>query len=271
MKINQHTYDLILANVLFGVSYGVVVSILEREPPRLEPDNIFAVQSVVTALIFLPHVRLCHLRQHLSHIVRNTIILIYGWQRLTLIGVDSTSTAAVVAISAVGVVVTLFASRNIHRLREFCAPFGVVILLLPLTRLGGEWFVAAGVVSVAVSTILSRDVVRSIGAASALALYSVVALVLLPVVMPLSVASAVAAGGETGLLLLFQSTLGCALPLYLLLRGSAATTPLVTAVCRYVQSAVVVMICYVPDMACVLILAMVAISAVEIFARCGDE
>ncbi|MFI3304996.1 MAG: hypothetical protein R3Y68_00615 [Rikenellaceae bacterium] len=276
MKISQHTYDLILANALFGVSYAVVVSILEGQSLRLEPDSIFAVQVVVAAIIFLPHVRLSQLRQHLPHIVRNTIILIFGWQRLTLIGVDSTSTVNVAAISAAGIVVTLCAKRNIHRLREFCAPFAVVILAMPFVAdLAGEWFVAAGIVSVAISTILSRDVVRSIGAASALALYSVVALALLPVVAPLNIAHdithAVTAGGETGLLLLFQSTLGSALPLYLLLRGSAATTPLTTALCRYVQSAVALAICYVPELANVLILIMVAISAVEIFVRCDDE
>lgn len=246
MKIAQHTYDLIIANLLFGVSYSVVVTLLERD---YTADQIFTSQIAGGALIYLPYLDLRRLAKHLPHILRNTTILLLGWQRLTLLGSHDTPPLTIAAIAIPGVAITLIAARNIHALRLFCVPLIVAILSLPQCNVGSEWLIFCGIVCVAISTILAREMVRELGATRLLAGYFTTALLILPL-LPHHTPSLIL--GDEPLLLLFQTTLGSALPLYLLLRGSSRTTPLATALSRYLQSAVGAAVFYIPKLSCIL-------------------
>ncbi|MFI3304680.1 MAG: hypothetical protein SNF68_03265 [Rikenellaceae bacterium] len=260
MKLRGYTSDLILANLLFGVSYSVVVSLLEQE---YSPNQIFIAQIIVGALIFTPYVRIKLLKAHLPHLLRNTIVLLFGWQHLTLLGSKETPPLTIAAISILGLGVTLLAARNIHNLRLATIPLMVLILALPYTTAASEWMILCGVVCVAISTILSRDMVRQLGTPMLLGGYFGLALLLSPILLPhpLSIPTST----SEILPLLYQTILGSALPLYLLLHGSAHSTPLKTALSRYLQSAITIIVLFVPNLSNLLIGIMISFVLIDIY------
>lgn len=254
----RYNIALIVANVLFGVSFSVFVSLFDT---TLDFQLLFAMQIVVSALIFIPlavcDARFWHLPiEDFGTIFVVALLVIFGWWYLLLWGASYANPIDASTLSTLGPIFTLIAAMILHsqeaNRRDIAgivvALSGAAVLLVErggrLFDEGGEGYgnalIILAVMAIAVNTVLITPVVRRYGVKVVMGWYYIIGVVLamplivevLPSVLTLKIT--LLAGCELGYVLL----LGTALPMYLLYVGSEHLTPTHTALYRYLQPAV---------------------------------
>ncbi|MFI3259750.1 MAG: hypothetical protein R3Y16_06620 [Rikenellaceae bacterium] len=112
MNLRRYNIELILANALFGVSYSLIVSLLEG---RLSTEQIFILQLLFAALLFVGAAiitggwRRVRLRD-LGRLIPSGLIVVYGWSFLTLEAGRHCSAIDIAALSTLGPPITILAA-----------------------------------------------------------------------------------------------------------------------------------------------------------------
>ncbi len=274
MSQRQSNISLIVANILFGISYTIIVDLLGE---RLTYQQLFSLVIVVGALVFVPLAltRYQSVKASMKDAPRLaicSIITIYGWSYLTLMGSCHTTSLNIAAISTLGPTVTIVAAamqhnkdqkiKHIHPnfVRAFATPL-LLLCVVTLVVIGdiksttseshhwGNMIVALGVVSMGISTVISKSMHRQYGTLVILGWYFAIGVVLLPWVVPDFMSGLVDMFGaqltrRSKIELMLLPILEMVLPIYLLYRGSRNLTPLHTALYRYIQPLIALLVLY---------------------------
>lgn len=272
MSPHQSNISLITANILFGVSYTLIVDLL-RDKIRFE--QLFTLIILVSALLFIPlaATKIKGLKESLKDapkLILCSIITIYGWSYLTLMGSEHTTSLNIAALSTLGPTVTIVAAamqktkdqkiKHIHPnfVRAVATPVLVLCILVLLvlkdihttTSKGEIWgtiLVAGGVVSMGISTVVAKSMHRQHGTIVLLGWYFAIGTILLPLVVPdwlsgLKEIFHTKLEMRSQIELLLIPILDMVLPIYLLYRGSRNLTPLHTALYRYIQPVIALIV-----------------------------
>ena len=254
----RYNIALVVANVLFGASFSVYVSLLDM---ALSFKELFVMQVVVSAVIFAPvavsNPKFWQLSlEEFGTIFIVALLVIFGWWYMLLWGASYTNPIDASTLSTLGPAFTLLAamvvrSRGVGRndmVGIVVALVGAAVLLFDRgSRLfdgGGEGYgnalIVCAVVAIAVNTVIISPVLRRYGTEVVMGWYYIIgvglALPLIVEVLPTIdlVRLTPFERGELAYILLF----GTALPMYLLYVGSEHLTVTHTALYRYLQPAV---------------------------------
>lgn len=251
----RYNIALAVANILFGASFSVYVSLLQG---AMQASQLFVLQLLFAALVFVPATAL---RKSFYRLTLNdfgsifivALLVIFGWWYMLLAGASYTNPIDASTIATIGPIFTLITSVIAHsrpaRLGEkigiLIALAGVATLLfdrgVALVGEDGEGYgnalIICAVVAIAVNTVLISPVLHRHDTMVVMGWYyligTVLALPLIAEVVPtlpqLHLTRSEIA--ETTYILLFGSTL----PMYLLYAGSKHLTATHTAVYRYIQ------------------------------------
>ncbi len=254
--------ELIFANIIFGISYSIIVRLLELQ---LSYEAIFYLQIIVSSLIIIPIALLNPSRRRLvPHdlipIAICGVVTIYGWSLLTLRGMTTSSPIDVASLSTFGPTVTIIAAtinktwshRSTTRHLTQSQVRSVVIPLLFIMLLGmvvmrdtpqlsnlysikRELPIIVAVVCMGVSTVIITDHHERYGTLTILAIYFAVSTLLLPLTIDIDTIIPQIMELKSSMWLLLFPVVTMTLPLYLLYRGALQLTPLHTALYRYIQ------------------------------------
>lgn len=251
----RYNIALAVANILFGVSFSVYVSLLHGALSFVE---LFALQMLFAALIFIPTALLQGDFFRLSlndfgSIFIVALLVVFGWWYMLLMGASYTNPIDASTIATIGPVFTFVTSIIVHSRRAtrgekagiFIALLGVATILFDRGRVmvgeGGEGYgnalILCAVVAIAVNTVLITPALQRHGVAKVMGWYYLIGTTLalpllidtLPTIARLRLSHTDLI--EVGYILLFGSTL----PMYLLYVGSRHLTAAHTAVYRYLQ------------------------------------
>ena len=251
----RYNIALAVANILFGVSFSVYVSLLQG---AMQPSQLFALQLLFALFIFAP---MAILHKDFFRLTLNdfgsifivALLVIFGWWYMLMEGAAHTNPIDASTIATIGPIFTLITSIIAHSRRAksgeiigiLIALSGIVAILIDrgsmLVGEGGEGYgnilVLCAVVAIAVNTVLISPVLHRHGTAVVMGWYYLIGTILaLPLLIseiptiPISDFSHLQLV-EIGYILLFGSTL----PMYLLYVGSEHLTATHTAVYRYIQ------------------------------------
>lgn len=251
----RYNLALVVANILFGVSFSVYVSLLQG---TLRFEQLFAMQLLFLMAIFTPaamaHKGFFRLSLNdFGSIFIVALLVVFGWWYMLMMGASYTNPIDASTIATIGPIFTLITSIIAHSRRAArgekwgvsIALSGVAAMLFDRGRVlvgeGGEGYgntlILCAVASIAVNTVLISPVLRRHGTMVVMGWYyligTVLALPLLVGELPslrLPQLSSVE-NAEIAYILLF----GSALPMYLLYVGSEHLTATHTAVYRYIQ------------------------------------
>ncbi|MBE6174555.1 MAG: DMT family transporter [Rikenellaceae bacterium] len=254
----RYNIALVVANILFGASFSVYVSLLDT---ALGFGELFVMQIVCSAVIFVP-IAVCNPRfwrlslEDFGTIFIVALLVVFGWWYMLLWGASYTNPIDASTLSTVGPAFTLLAamavrSQGVERndvAGVVVALSGAAVLLFDRgSRLfgeGGEGYgnalVVCAVMSIAINTVIIAPVLRRYGTVVVMGWYYIIGAVLaLPLVVELLPTIDIAhltplERGELVYILLF----GTALPMYLLYVGSEHLTAVHTALYRYLQPVV---------------------------------
>lgn len=288
----RYNEDLIVANVLFGCNFPVLVSLTQGV---MDYRMLFVMEVMVVALCFIPHLIFDASAWHLEwrdvrNIIVVTLFVVYGWLYMLLWGASSTNAFDASTLATLGPVITLVASRiATHRRMRLPRIVGVVVALFGAGLLlfdqgermwdvGSEVFgnalVLVAVVAIAINTVIIKPQLERLGTRTVLAWCSVFAL---PITLPLfwhyfrveelAMLSPID-GGELAYALL----LGTALPLLLLYRGAEKLSAVHTALYRYIQPTIAWSVAIVrhrvlPDKECIIAMALIALGVLFVVAE----
>ncbi len=251
----RYNIALAVANILFGVSFSVYVSLLQG---AMQPSQLFALQLLFALFIFAP---MAILHKDFFRLTLNdfgsifivALLVIFGWWYMLMEGAAHTNPIDASTIATIGPIFTLITSIIAHSRRAksgeiigiLIALSGIVAILIDrgsmLVGEGGEGYgnilVLCAVVAIAVNTVLISPVLHRHGTTVVMGWYYLIGTALaLPLLIseiptiPISDFSHLQLV-EIGYILLFGSTL----PMYLLYVGSEHLTATHTAVYRYIQ------------------------------------
>lgn len=265
MSPRQSNYALITANILFGVSYTLIVDLLKGD---ISFQQLFILLILSGAVIFTPLAlsRWKALKESFAEapkLALCSIITIYGWSYFTLMGGEATTSIDIAALSTLGPTVTIVAAamqksrdqkiKHIHPnfVRALATPFlllCIVIFLVlgdiktttPNSQIVGNIWVAIGVISMGISTVVAKSLHRRYGTLVLLGWYFAIGTILIPLVIPnwwekLTDIFAIELNMRSKIELALLPILDMIAPMYLLYRGSRNLTPLHTALYRYIQ------------------------------------
>lgn len=251
----RYNIALAVANILFGVSFSVYVSLLHGE---LHYEQLFAMQLLFSMALFTPAAVLQRGFFRLSlndfgSIFIVALLVIFGWWYMLMMGASYTNPIDASTIATIGPIFTLITSVIAHSRRAkwgekigvFIALAGVAVILFDRGRIlvgeGGEGYgnalVMCAVVAIAVNTVLIAPVLRRHGTTVVMGWYYLIGTILaLPLILQeiptiLKINLTFTDWSEIAYILLF----GSALPMYLLYLGSEHLTATHTAVYRYIQ------------------------------------
>ncbi len=265
MSPRQSNISLIAANILFGVSYTIMVDLLRE---KISYQQLFTLLILVGAAVFVPLAltKLKGVKESLKDapkLILCSIITIYGWSYLTLMGSVHTTAINIAALSTLGPTVTIVAAamqntkdkRVKHLQPNFIRALATPLLLLCIVvliifsdikttssnvQIWGDTLVTFGVISMGISTVVAKSMHREYGTLVLLGWYFAIGTLLIPFVVPnwwsgviellhtdLNIRSKIE--------LLILPILDMVIPMYLLYRGSRNLTPLHTALYRYIQ------------------------------------
>jgi len=251
----RYNIALAVANILFGVSFSVYVSLLQG---AVRYEQMFVMQLLFSMALFTPAAMLQRgffrlTLDDFGSIFIVALLVIFGWWYMLMMGASYTNPIDGSTIATIGPIFTLITSVIVHTRRAkrgekigvFVALSGVAVILFDRGRVlvgeGGEGYgnalVLCAVVAIAVNTVLIAPVLRRHGTRVVMGWYYLIGAVLaLPLlVQEVSTISHLTLStmewGEVGYILLF----GSALPMYLLYIGSEHLTATHTAVYRYIQ------------------------------------
>ncbi len=253
-KVRYH-WDLVVANLLFGINFSIFVSLVSG---RLDFRTIFLLQVVAGALFFVP-AALFSPRTYrvewidLRRIIPISLLVIYGWMYLILWGSTYTNPIDSAIIATLGPALTLLIDRLLHhgegiirsRLVGIVAISAGAWLLIfdkgfQLTRGTEGWgnlLILIAVAAIATNTVLIKPTLEKLGTRVVMGWYYFIGLfITLPffgryiryeelIHLPQPVL------WELGYLLLF----GTVWPMYLLYRGTEQLSAVHTALYRYIQ------------------------------------
>ena len=251
----RYNIALAVANILFGVSFSVYVSLLQG---AVRYEQMFVMQLLFSMALFTPAAMLQRgffrlTLDDFGSIFIVALLVIFGWWYMLMMGASYTNPIDASTIATIGPIFTLITSVIVHTRRAkrgekigvFVALSGVAVILFDRGRVlvgeGGEGYgnalVLCAVVAIAVNTVLIAPVLRRHGTRVVMGWYYLIGAVLaLPLlIQEVSTISHLTLStmewGEVGYILLF----GSALPMYLLYIGSEHLTATHTAVYRYIQ------------------------------------
>lgn len=258
--------------MIFGVSYSIIVRLIEA---RLTYYQIFILQSIISALIFIPIALANPYRKQIAPrdilpIMLCAVVTIYGWSLLTLKGIAHTTPLDVAAISTLGPTITILAAainqkrsrlkssrRHLTKseVRTVVTPMILLLLvamvilhemplIVTLQNLKGNITIVVAVICMGISTVIVSNLQESYGTTTILAVYFAVALLLMPLFIPnftqqITEITKLDIKWQT-LCLLPAVTM--TLPLYLLYSAAAKLTPLHTALYRYIQPMIALLV-----------------------------
>ena len=258
MGLLRYHIALAVANVLFGVSFSIYVSLLQGV---MQSSQLFALQLIFSLSVFTPLAMMRHGFFRLSlddfgSIFIVALLVVFGWWYMLMKGASYTNPIDASTIATIGPVFTLITSIVVQsrsakwgeKLGILLAISGVLVILVDRGRmlLGevgeayGNALVLCAVVAIAVNTVLITPVLRRHGTLVVMGWFYLIGTVLsLPIIiseLPLVKISDFThlQLAEIGYILLF----GSALPLYLLYKSSEHLTAIHNAVYRYIQPVV---------------------------------
>ena len=254
----KYNIALIVANLLFGISFSFYVSLVES---GITFQQIFMLQVVVGALCFVPF-SIASSRSYkitvedFGTIFIVALIVIYGWLYMLLWGASQTSPIDASMIATLGPVFTLFVAHIlspqpiswIKTIGAFVAIAGALALItdknhnLLATTQGafGNVLVLCAVVAIASNTVLIHSQLRRYGAMTVIGWYYLIGLVM---TVPFFWGElkhlvegwhSIVVIGE----LFYVTLLGMVLPMWLLYVGAENLTAVHTALYRYIQPAI---------------------------------
>ncbi len=255
MRTLRYHIELILSNLLFGVSFSVYFSLLHGV---VAPSQLFVIQLLFSFLIFTP-AAIAHrnfLRLTLNDfgsIFIIALLVVFGWWYLLLNGVSHTNPIDASTISTIGPIFTLLTSiiaqsrkaTRGERIGMIVALSGIAVLLIDRGRIlvtdgvegYGNALILCAVVAIATNTVLASPILRRQGTIVVMGWYYLIgAIVALPLIIKeLPAICRLDFTGsellEIGYILIFGSTL----PFYLLYAGSEHLTATHNAIYRYIQ------------------------------------
>lgn len=246
---------LAVANILFGISFSVYVSLLQG---ALHFEQLFALQLLFSTLIFTPKAlfkgdffRLT--LNDFGSIFIVAILVVFGWWYLLIMGASYTNPIDASTIATLGPILTLIvaiisesrqATRN-EIIGITIALSGAIAILIDRGKIlvgeGGEGYgnalILCAVGAIAANTVLIAPALRNHGTGKVMGWYylvgTILALPLLVEELPRIDVSKLPDidSIEIAYILLFGSTL----PMYLLYVGSEHLTSTHTAIYRYLQ------------------------------------
>ncbi len=251
----RYNIALVVANILFGVSFSIYVSLLHK---TLDFGQLFTLQLLFSTFVFTPAALLRGKFFHLSlndfgSIFIVALLVIFGWWYMLMMGASYTNPIDASTIATIGPIFTFITAIIAHsrqarwgeKIGIFTALLGVAAILFDRGRIligeGGEGYgnalVLCSVVSIAVNTVLITPVLQRHGVIKVMGWYYLIGIVLalpllvetLPTIFYLQLSHSDLI--EMGYILLF----GSALPMYLLYIGSEHLTAAHTAIYRYLQ------------------------------------
>ena len=249
--------DLIVANILFGCNFSVLVSLLTD----IDHNTLFVVQIVVAAAIFLPPALLSKAMYRVSwhdmlKLFIVSMLVVGGWLYMLLWGASYTNPIDASTLATLGPIVTLIAARIASR--SPMRPFSIVGVVLSFagaalllfdrrdrmwdvgTEVFGNALIMVAVVAIAINTVVIKPQLAKLGSRVVVGWCFLLAL---PPVLLLGYGQLhdldLSSLTPTRLAeLLFTLTLGSVCPLWLLYRGAEKLTALHTAIYRYIQPAI---------------------------------
>ena len=251
----SYNIALAAANILFGISFSVYVSLLRG---ALLPEQLFSLQLLFSTIVCLPFAisRPNFLRLSLNDfgsIFIVALLVIFGWWYMLIEGASYTNPIDASTLSTIGPIFTLLTAIIVEgRRANKGESTGVIVALLGvaiiLVRQGRELVVDNGegygnalvlcaVVAIAINTVLITPVLRRHGTMVVMGWYYIIGTLLampmlwrtLPTIAEISFSTLDYI--EIGYIL----TLGSTLPIYMLYVGSEHLTPLHAALYRYLQ------------------------------------
>lgn len=251
----SYNIALAAANILFGISFSVYVSLLRG---ALLPEQLFSLQLLFSTIVCLPFAisRPNFLRLSLNDfgsIFIVALLVIFGWWYMLIEGASYTNPIDASTLSTIGPIFTLLTAIIVEgRRANKGESTGVIVALLGvaiiLVRQGRELVVDNGegygnalvlcaVVAIAINTVLITPVLRRHGTMVVMGWYYIIGTLLampmlwrtLPAIAEISFSTLDYI--EIGYIL----TLGSTLPIYMLYVGSEHLTPLHAALYRYLQ------------------------------------
>ena len=255
MKTLRYHLELIISNILFGISFSIYVSLLHGV---MQPTQLFVIQLLFAFLLFTPAAitRRNFFRLSLNDfgsIFIIALLVVFGWWYMLMKGAAYTNPIDASTISTIGPIFTLLTSivaypRKVARgetIGIIIALSGVMVLLIDRGRMlvgeGGEGYgnaiILCAVVAIAANTVLIAPVLRRHGVIVVMGWYYLIGVILaLPMIIEeLPTISALYLSRsdlfEIGYILILGSTL----PLYLLYVGAEHLSVTYTAVYRYIQ------------------------------------
>ena len=251
----SYNIALAAANILFGISFSVYVSLLRG---ALLPEQLFSLQLLFSTIVCLPFAisRPNFLRLSLNDfgsIFIVALLVIFGWWYMLIEGASYTNPIDASTLSTIGPIFTLLTAIIVEgRRANKGESTGVIVALLGvaiiLVRRGRELVVDNGegygnalvlcaVVAIAINTVLITPVLRRHGTMVVMGWYYIIGTLLampmlwrtLPSIAEISFSTLDYI--EIGYILVLGSTL----PIYMLYVGSEHLTPLHAALYRYLQ------------------------------------
>lgn len=251
----SYNIALAAANILFGISFSVYVSLLRG---ALLPEQLFSLQLLFSTIVCLPFAisRPNFLRLSLNDfgsIFIVALLVIFGWWYMLIEGASYTNPIDASTLSTIGPIFTLLTAIIVEgRRANKGESTGVIVALLGvaiiLVRQGRELVVDNGegygnalvlcaVVAIAINTVLITPVLRRHGTMVVMGWYYIIGTLLampmlwrtLPSIAEISFSTLDYI--EIGYILVLGSTL----PIYMLYVGSEHLTPLHAALYRYLQ------------------------------------
>ena len=260
-KLRYHI-ELVVSNVLFGISFSVYVSLLHG---AMQSAQLFALQLLFSLFVLTPF---SLFRRNFYKVSLNdfgsifivALLVIFGWRYLLMEGAARTNPIDASTIATIGPIFTLITSIIAHsrtptrgeKVGIAVAMLGVLAILADRGRMlvgsnsegYGNALVLCAVVAIAVNTVLITPVLRRHGAAIVMGWYYLIGALL---AMPLLVKTLPTIQlsdfshmqwFEIGYILL----LGSALPMYLLYVASEHLSAVYNAAYRYIQPVIAAVI-----------------------------
>lgn len=292
----RYNSDLILANILFGCNFPVLVSLTQS---YIDFRTLFVWQVVIAACCFIPQLLWHPMVRNMSwRDLRNmlivTLFIIYGWLYMLLWGASYTNAFDASTLATLGPIITLVASRiaQHHTVRPLriigvmVALVGAGLLLFDQgermwdvgTEVSGNAMVLVAVVAIAINTVIIKPQLNRLGARVVLGWCSILALPLvLPLFWPyLHVVEFTTLPPTAQFDLIYALIFGTVLPLWLLYRGAEKLTAVHTALYRYIQPAIAWSIAILrhrvfPDDVCITAMVLIVVGVVFVIIGARGE
>ena len=250
----RYNLALVVANILFGISFSVYVSLLRG---ALLPEQLFSLQLLFSTIVTVPF---AISRPNFFGLSLNdfgsifivALLVIFGWWYTLIEGASYTNPIDSSTISTIGPIFTLLTAIIVNgRKANKGESIGIIIALSGVAVIlvdrglalvdGGEGYgnalVLCAVIAIAINPVLITPVLRRHGTIMVMGWYYIIGTLLampmlahtLPAIAEIdfSVLDYI----EIGYILLLGSTL----PIYMLYVGSEHLTPIHTALYRYLQ------------------------------------